>query len=184
MLPGQVVQHNEYAVRPPEDDGGGGAGGTVGLGPTKTASSRRQLRLPAGTGVKFVLFTPQATLSAGKKQVTTHTFSPNPDEGGTVRAAWQHSRDTSAVWGAALPGHSSADPAYVASGAIPWLLITAVGHRAGPTGGDTLTATTFIQRLNTTGGVAPATGCQSSADIGKSAFVPYTADYFFYRAAR
>ena len=26
VLPGQVVQHNEYAVRPPEDDGGGGAG--------------------------------------------------------------------------------------------------------------------------------------------------------------
>ncbi len=53
----------------------------------------------------------------------------------------------------------------------------------GPTGGDKLTATTFIQRLNTSGGVAPSTGCDSFADVGKQAFVPYTADYFFYKKA-
>jgi len=52
----------------------------------------------------------------------------------------------------------------------------------GPTGGDTLTKTTFIQRLNTAGGVAPSTGCRSSSDVGTLAFVPYTADYFFYKA--
>jgi len=45
-----------------------------------------------------------------------------------------------------------------------------------------LTATTFIHRLNTSGGVAPSTGCTAS-DVGKKAFVPDTADYFFYRAA-
>ena len=140
--------------------------------------------LPSGTGVKFVLFTPQATLFDGKKQVTTHYFSPNPSEGGTIRATWQHSRDTSAVWGEVKPGNSSSDPAYVAPGAIPWLLVTAVGFQEGPNGGDKLTATTFIQRLNTSGGIAPATGCSSSADVGKQAFVPYTTDYYFYRAAR
>jgi hypothetical protein len=140
--------------------------------------------LPSGTGVKFVLSTPQATLFEGKKQVTTHYFSPNPSEGGTIRATWQHSRDTSTVWGEVKPGNSSSDPAYVAPGAIPWLLVTAVGFQEGPTGGDKLTETTFIQRLNTSGGVAPATGCSSSADVGKQAFVPYTTDYFFYRAAR
>ena len=59
-----------------------------------------------------------------------------------------------------------------------------VGAQDGPTGGDTLTATTFIQRLNTSGGVAPSTGCASSTDVGKQAFVPYTADYFFYKAAK
>ena len=47
-------------------------------------------------------------------------------------------------------------------------------------GGDTLTATTFIQRVNTSGGIAPSTGCTSSTDVGKQAFVPYTADYVFY----
>lgn len=138
---------------------------------------------PSDTGVKFVLFTPQATLFNERKQVTTHYFSPNPSEGGTIRATWQHSRDTSAVWGEVKPGHASSDPAFVAPGAIPWLLVTVVGSQAGPTGGDKLTATTFIQRLNTSGGIAPSTGCGASTDIGNQAFVPYTTDYFFYKAA-
>jgi Protein of unknown function (DUF3455) len=43
-----------------------------------------------------------------------------------------------------------------------------------------LTEITFIQRVNTSGGVAPSTGCAESADVGSKAFVPYTADYFFY----
>jgi len=58
-----------------------------------------------------------------------------------------------------------------------------VGALAGPTGGDKLTGTTFIQRVNTSGGVAPATGCSALTDIGAKAFVPYTADYFFYKDA-
>ena len=139
--------------------------------------------LPAGTGVKFTLFTPQATLFHDREQATTHYFSPNPAEGGTVRATWQHSKDTSTVWGKVADGNSSADPAFVAPDAIPWLLVTVVGAQAGPTGGDKLAGTTFIQRLNTAGGVAPATGCTSLTDVGNKAFVPYTADYFFYKKA-
>ena len=77
-------------------------------------------------------------------------------------------------------GNSSSDPAFVAPGAIAWLLVTVVGAEDGPTG-DKLLETTFIQRLNTSGGVAPSTGCTSLADIGHQAFVPYTADYFFYK---
>lgn len=140
--------------------------------------------LPSGTGVRFVLFTPQATLFNVKdgNQVITHYFSPNPFEGGTIRAAWQHSRDTSTVWGQVMEGHSSSDPNFVAPGAIAWLLITTVGAQDMPPGSDTLTKTTFIQRLNTSGGVAPSAGCSSSTDIGNQAFVPYTADYFFYKA--
>jgi Protein of unknown function (DUF3455) len=134
------------------------------------------------SGFAYVLFTPQATLfKDNDKQVITHFFSPNPFEGGTIRATWQHSRDTSTVWAQALPGNSSSDPNFVAPGAIPWLLLTVVGAQEGPTGGDRLTATTFVQRLNTSGGVAPSTGCDSLADVGNQAFVPYTADYFFYR---
>ncbi|PYR41378.1 MAG: hypothetical protein DMF95_31190 [Acidobacteria bacterium] len=45
-----------------------------------------------------------------------------------------------------------------------------------------LTEATFVQRLNTAGGVAPSTGCSGPTDVGNEAFVPYTADYFFYRA--
>ncbi len=141
--------------------------------------------LPSGSGVAWTLFTPQATLFSDEgQQVTTHFFSPNPFEGNIVRATWQHSRDTSAVWGRVTG--SSSDPTFVTPGAIPWLLVQVkeVGALAGPTGGDKLTGTTFIQRLNTVGGAAPPTGCSASTDIGNKAFVPYTADYFFYREAR
>ena len=137
--------------------------------------------LPSGTGFKFTLFTPEATLfNENGKQIITHYFSPNPDEHGTVRATWQD-RDTSTVWGSVGPDDSSSDAAFVKPGAIAWLKVTGVGDKKGPTGGANLKETTFIQRLNTTGGLAPSTGCASPNDVGKEAFMPYTADYFFYR---
>ena len=142
------------------------------------------------SGVAFALFTPQAILfNDDDKQITTHFFSPNPFErntnpalsaAGPIRATWQHSRDTSTVWAKVAPDGSSSDPAFVEPNAVPWLLLEKAGVQEGPTGGDTLTVTTYIQRLNTSGGVAPSTGCNSPADIGNEAFVPYTADYFFY----
>ena len=129
--------------------------------------------------VDWTLFTPQATLFSDLgEQLTTHFFSPNPVEGGIVRATWQDSRDTSTVWARAIA--SVADPN--ASGAIAWVLLQAVGTKVGPTGGNTLSRTTFVQRLNTVGGSAPATGCDVLPDAGRKAFVPYTADYFFYKA--
>lgn len=131
--------------------------------------------------VGWVLFTPQATLfDERNEQLITHFFSPNPHEGSIVRATWQDSRDTSTVWGSVLK--SSSDPNFVRTGAIPWVKLE-VGEtraQAGPTGGETLLRTTFIQRLNTEGGAAPPTGCDVPTDIGKKAFVPYKADYFFY----
>ena len=138
---------------------------------------------PDASGFAWLLFTPEATLfNDHDKQVTTHFFSPNPSENGTIRATWQHSRDTSIVWGGqATQATSSSDPDFVAQGAIAWLKLPAAGVQEGPTGGDTLTKTTFIQRLNTSGGVAPSEGCASSLDVGKKAFMPYTADYFFYK---
>jgi hypothetical protein len=135
--------------------------------------------LPADSGFRFVLFTPQATLFGDEdQQLTTHYFSPNPSEGGTIRATWQDSRDTSAVWGQAI--HSSSDPDFVATGAIAWVLLQEVGTSDGQGGSNSLTATTFVQRVNTSGGVAPSNGCSSPADVGGQAFVPYSADYVFY----
>ena len=61
--------------------------------------------------------------------------------------------------------------------AIPWLLLVAratAGH-------GKLTATTSIQRLQTVGGIAPSVGCDA-ANAGKVAKVPYTANYYFFRA--
>jgi hypothetical protein len=147
---------------------------------------------PSGTGVAFVLMTPQATLFDNEKeQLTSHFFSPNPQEPNTnpavvtdrmIRVTWRHSRDSSTVWGEVKQGNASSDSNFVAPGAVAWLLVTKVHVEDGPTGGDKLSKTTFIHRVNTSGGVAPSTGCTSSADLGHQAFVPYTADYIFYRA--
>lgn len=138
--------------------------------------------LPSGSGFAWTLFGPQATLFDDDKQIMTHFLSPNPDESGTLRATWQHSQDTSAVWAMAIA--SSTDPNFVAPGAIPWLLLQVVGTQDGPAGGDKLTATTFIQRLNTSGGIAPSTGCSLPTEVGKKAFVPYSTDYLFYKSTK
>src|SRR5262249_54573934 len=129
----------------------------------------------------YTLFTPQATLFTDQgQQVTTHFFSPNPAEGGVVRATWEQSQDTSTVWGRVKEQSSDAD--YVAPGAIPWLLIEIKGAQAQPTGSHKLAGTKLIQRVNTGGGSAPGTGCASWDDVGKRAYVPYTADYFFFES--
>ena len=85
------------------------------------------------------------------------------------------------MWGEVIG--SSIDANFVKAGAIPWLKIDVknTGFQDGPTGGDTLSKTTFIQRVNTDGGAAPSTGCHRPTDIGRKAFVPYTADYIFYK---
>ena len=137
--------------------------------------------LPAGSGFDWTLFTPQATLfNGGDRQTATHYFSPNPVEYGTVRATWIHSRDSSTVWGKLAA--ASSDAAYVAPGAIAWLLIEVEGAVAGPNGGDTFTATTYIHRVNTSGGVKPSTGCAGPENVGATRYVPYEADYYFYES--
>ena len=130
--------------------------------------------------VAWTLFTPQATLFGEvRDQLITHFNSPNPDEGKgaiVVRATWQDSTDSSRIWAKAT-GMATVDPT-----AIPWVRLEVVGARRGPTGGDELSESTFVQRVNTQGGLAPTTGCDLLNDVGRRAFVPYTADYFFYRA--
>jgi Protein of unknown function (DUF3455) len=132
------------------------------------------------SGFAWTLFGPQATLFDDDwGQITTHFLSANPVEGDALRPTWQHSRDTSSVWGAAMAMAPSAAP-----NSIPLLLVRVVGAQLGPDGGDKLSKTTFIHRLNTVGGTAPATGCAIPSNVGSRAFVPYTADYFFYRDRR
>jgi len=149
---------------------------------TSAAGTQNYVCLPGKNknDVAWRFLGPQATLFGGE-QVATHFLSVNPVEGSIARPTWQHSIDTSRVWGRVKS--SSADPAYVAPGAIPWLLLEAAGTEAGPTGGGILAQTTFIQRVDTAGGVAPADGCSEDEHIGKVALVPYTTDYFFYRKA-
>ena len=145
---------------------------------THAVGTQSYICLPAGNKAEWTFVGPQATLFDDQsEQVLTHFLSPNPDESGLPRPTWQHSRDTSAVWAQRV----DSAPAPIA-GAIPWLLLEIVGEEDGPTGGDKVTRTTFIQRVNTTGGAAPATGCKVPKDLYKTTFVPYTSDYVFYQA--
>ena len=153
----------------------------------RAVGTQNYVCLPTNTGIRWVFTAPQATLFVPvfgelQQQVTTHFLSPNPAEAGIARPAWLQSFDSSQVWGRAIA--SSTDAAYVAPNSIPWLLVQAVGAAVGPSGGSLLSRTTYIQRLNTAGGVAPVTGCGQSSEVGALALVPYTTDYFFYRASR
>ena len=116
-----------------------------------------------------------------REQLVPTDANPDPLENGKIRATWQHSKDSSIVWAQVLDGDASTDQNFVAEGAVAWLKLTRAGSQDGPTGGDTLTPTKFVQRVNTAGGVAPSTGCASPADVGRLAFMPYTADYIFYK---
>ena len=64
-----------------------------------------------------------------------------------------------------------------APGAIPWLLLST--KSSGPAGA--FSNVTSIQRVNTVGGVAPATPCTAQF-AGAPARVPYTADYHLFTA--
>jgi hypothetical protein len=61
--------------------------------------------------------------------------------------------------------------------AIPWLLLTTKSVSSRGSFSDT----TSIQRVNTAGGLAPASGC-SQQSVGVTARVPYVADYYFLSA--
>jgi hypothetical protein len=149
----------------------------------RAAGSQNYICLPSGSDFAWTFFGPQATLLNNyDQQIITHFLSSNPDEGGTARATWQHSRDTSKVWAMAIA--SSSDPGFVEPGAIPWLLLKVVGAEPGPAGGHRLTETTYLQRVRTSGGIAPTTGCNQASDVGKTALVPYTSDYIFYKAIK
>ncbi len=49
-------------------------------------------------------------------------------------------------------------------------------------GGRRLTDTAWIQRVHTSGGVPPATGCTIAENVGAKSLVPYATDYYFYKA--
>jgi hypothetical protein len=121
-------------------------------------------------------------------QIITHfqSINANPNANATLpvplsgNATWQASLDSSRVWMVKKNGIDAGSDAASCpnSGSIQCLLLQSVGNAKGPTGGNLLAKTTFIQRLNTRGGAVPTTACA----VGQTQLVPYTADYFFYRA--
>ena len=62
------------------------------------------------------------------------------------------------------------------AGAIPWLLLkVTTSTTTGPFAG-----VTYVQRLNTSGGLAPAAGGCNSGTVNSQVSVPYSADYYFF----
>jgi uncharacterized protein DUF3455 len=111
-------------------------------------------------GYEWTLKGPDAELfdKAGKK-IGRHFAGPT----------WESS-DHSQVTGKLAASVPSPD-----ADSIPWLLVNAVGH----SGDGLLAKVLHIQRLNTKGGKAPATGCDEKHG-GQESRVAYTADYVFF----
>ena len=103
---------------------------------------------------------PDATLFDGNGVVATHFAGPS----------WESNS------GSLVVGKLFRPPVPVDTNAIPWLILSAVN----PEGPGIFAKTSFIQRINTTGGKAPK---ESGAFVGQVARVPYTADYYFYQAS-
>jgi FtsP/CotA-like multicopper oxidase with cupredoxin domain len=110
-------------------------------------------------GASWAFVAPEAVLSAdagGRSKVGTHYAGPT----------WE------SVSGSKVVG-TVAERCTASATAIPWLSLTASG-----TGPGIFERVTFIQRVNTVGGLAPSTpGSATGAEVR----VPYTAEYFFYR---
>ena len=91
---------------------------------------------------------------------------------------WKSPHDQSEVWGtlvASIPAGSS--PICPTAGSIACLLLKSSGNSAGQSKDGLFTNATFIQRTMTTGGATPAAPCT----VGQIEFVPYTAQYTFYK---
>jgi hypothetical protein len=111
----------------------------------------------------WVFVAPEADLFNQKdEKVGTHGAGPH-------WAALDGSKVVGSVK-ARADGATSAD--------IPLLLLSA---RSEGVAGK-MVGISSVQRLNTAGGVAPAAGCQSQADVGKRVKPAYSADYVFFTA--
>jgi hypothetical protein len=116
-------------------------------------------------GYAWRLLAPRATLTGENgKPLGSHYGGPT----------WE-ARDGSTVVGARDSG-VSVDPT-----AVDWLRLRADSTTAGADGAR-LTATTYIQRINTVGGRPPAAGeCDEDA-VAEQREIPYSADYVFFKA--
>lgn len=80
-----------------------------------------------------------------------------------------------AIDGSRVTGKAVANVPSPDADSIPWLLVNIVGHE----GSGVLSRATSIQRINTKGGKAPASGCDAT-HVGQDLRVAYSADYLFY----
>jgi hypothetical protein len=121
--------------------------------------------LAVAGGHSWRLAAPRATLTNDHgKPLAEHYGGPT----------WE-ARDGSTVV-AKRDGGVNVDPT-----AIDWLRLATDSTSAGADG-DRLTSTTYIQRINTVGGLAPAAADCDADAAGERREVPYTADYVFFKA--
>ncbi len=121
----------------------------------------------AGATYAWTFVGPQADLNdCHGTKIGTHFASP----AGAAAPEWLQLDGTSVI-GQKL----AAETPDGGSAAIPWLLLQATST----TGTGTLSKTKYVQRLNTTNGLAPTTGCDATT-VGANQNVSYTADYYFY----
>ena len=117
------------------------------------------------TGYAWALVAPRADLfDDNGKLVATHFFGPT----------WQ------AKDGSYVVGHVE-ERVTVDGTAIQWLKLSAASRGAGAEG-DRLAETSFVQRIATTGGLAPAPAACNADEAGAVSEIPYTADYYFWKA--
>jgi hypothetical protein len=115
-----------------------------------------------GVAPAWTLKAPHAVLLKSADAAGIHFAGPS----------WE-ANDGSLVTGAKVAAAPSPDPT-----AIPWLLLKAATNA----GQGLFSDVTWIQRLDTVGGLAPAAGCDD-AHVSSEVLVPYRADYFFYHSA-
>ncbi len=99
----------------------------------------------------------------------TFVIEHSVSAGGATRPQWASQIDTSIVVGAKLQSYTAT------ATDIPWLLLQAVSS----SGTGLLTTVQYVQRLNTSGGIAPTTTCDSTTS-GTTTKVAYSAEYWFY----
>jgi hypothetical protein len=113
------------------------------------------------TGTSWTFVAPEAELyhdDDGHGEFGTHYAGPT----------WESASGSKVV--GAVVDRCTPDP-----DAIPWLLLRASSSE----GPGIFHRVTYIQRVNTVGGLAPA---NPGGAAGEEAKVPYAAEYFFYRA--
>ncbi len=136
--------------------------------------------LPAKTGgFAWTLYGPDAVLHAEKSGETIGMHFLTPDAAGAAHPSWQ-GLDASRAQAVAIA--NSSDKPFVAEGAVPWLLlkISATTPAKGKAGKYPFASASYVQRIHTSGGIAPSAGCSAAGDVGSKALVPYQADYVFY----
>lgn len=135
--------------------------------------------LPNKTGgVAWTLYGPDATLH-GENNETIGMHFLTPDASGAALASWQGT-DGSRAQASAV--EKSMEKPFVGENAVAWLLLKVSGTTParGTPGKYPFSSTTFVQRIHTSGGLAPGSGCAAAGDVGAKALAPYQADYVFY----